>query len=75
VFHYFVGNMTTMMDFATTVSFITAPILGYLNLRAVTAAHVPEAFRPGRRMLVFSYAGLTALGLTALLFLGHRLIA
>jgi Mn2+/Fe2+ NRAMP family transporter len=75
VFHFFVGNMTTMMDFATIVSFITAPVLGYLNLRAVTAGHVPEAFRPGRRMLLFSYVGLTALGLTAVLFLAHKLVA
>jgi hypothetical protein len=46
VFRYFVGNLTSMVDFATIVSFITAPVLGYLNLRAVTAPHVPEEERP-----------------------------
>ncbi len=33
----FAGNLTTMVDFATIVSFLTAPVLGYLNLRAVGA--------------------------------------
>jgi Mn2+/Fe2+ NRAMP family transporter len=74
VFHGFVGNMTTMMDFATTVSFITAPVLGYLNLRAVTASHVPLEFRPGRRLVLLSWIGLAALGLTAVVFLGYTLL-
>jgi Mn2+/Fe2+ NRAMP family transporter len=74
VFHSFVGNMTTMMDFATTVSFITAPVLGYLNLRAVTASHVPPEFRPGRRLVMLSWIGLAALGITAVVFLGYTLL-
>ena len=51
VFHFFAGSLTTMVDFATIVSFTTAPVLGYLNLRAVSAGHVPARFRPGRVLL------------------------
>jgi Mn2+/Fe2+ NRAMP family transporter len=69
VFVFFVGNLTTMVDFATVVSFVTAPVLGYLNLRAVTADHVPLEYRPSARLRAFSYVGLTALGGTALIFL------
>lgn len=65
----FLGTLTAMVDFATTVSFCTAPALGYVNLRAVTAAHVPAEHRPGKALLVTSYLGLTLLGGTAAVYL------
>lgn len=65
----FIGNLTTMVDFATIVSFLTAPILGYLNLRAVTSSRVGEQHRPGRAMLIWSWIGLILLGGTGLVYL------
>src|SRR5690606_34562566 len=65
----FAGSLTTMVDFATIVSFITGPVLGYLNLRAVTLPTVALADRPGRILLALSYAGLVLLGGTALVYL------
>lgn len=65
----FAGNLTTMIDFATTVSFVTAPILGWLNLKAVTAPHVPLDARPGRGLVLLSWTGLVLLGGTAVAFL------
>jgi len=59
---FFVGNLTTMIDFATIVSFLTAPILGYLNLRAVTSPDVAPEHRPSRPLLVLSWVGLALLG-------------
>lgn len=70
VFVYFVGNLTTMVDFATIVSFITAPVLGYLNLRVVTSEHVRPALRPGSRLRLISVVGLVLMAVTALIFLG-----
>lgn len=58
----FIGNLTSMVDFATIVSFLTAPVLGYLNLRAVTADEVPPEHRPGRWMMILSWVGLLLLG-------------
>jgi len=58
----FIGNLTSMVDFATIVSFLTAPILGYLNLRAVTSAEVAPEHRPSKPMLALSWIGLVALG-------------
>ena len=57
----FIGNLTTMVDFATIVSFLTAPALGYLNLKAVTSPEVPEEFRPGLAMVGLSWVGLVVL--------------
>jgi Mn2+/Fe2+ NRAMP family transporter len=65
----FAGNLTTMVDFATIVSFITGPVLGYLNLRAVTGPNVAPEHRPGPALLALSYAGLVLLGGTALVYL------
>jgi Mn2+/Fe2+ NRAMP family transporter len=69
VFALFVGNLTAMVDFATTVSFVTAPVLGYLNLRAVTSPDVPPEHRPGLGMRALSYLGLVLLGGTGLVYL------
>ncbi len=65
----FVGSLTEMVDFATIVSFITAPVLGYLNLRAVTSADVPPADRPSRGLVALSWVGLVLLGGTAAVYL------
>ena len=43
----FSGSLTAMVDFATIVAFLTAPILGYFNLRAVTSSAVPAGAPPG----------------------------
>lgn len=64
----FVGSLTAMVDFATTVSFLTAPLLGYINLRAVTGDHVPAGCRPGRGLRALSWMGLLLLGGTALVY-------
>jgi len=54
----FQRSLTGMVDLATTLSFLTSPILGILNYRAVTAAHVPEAARPPAWLRVLTWVGL-----------------
>jgi Mn2+/Fe2+ NRAMP family transporter len=65
----FVGSLTQMVDFVTTVAFLTGPVLGYLNLRVMTSAQVPAEHRPGPAMRAFAYSGLVVLTLVALAFL------
>jgi len=67
----FAGTLAAMIDFATIVSFLVAPALGYLNLRAVTAPEVPEEDRPGPGLMWLSYAGLVLLGGTAVVYIVH----
>jgi len=69
VLRHFLGSLTAMIDFATIVSFLTAPVLGYLNLRVVTGPDFPQAARPGRVLLAVSYLGLVLLGGTAVVYL------
>jgi Mn2+/Fe2+ NRAMP family transporter len=65
----FAGTLTALVDFATIVSFLTAPILGYLNLRVVTGSNVPPEHRPGPAMLALSYTGLLLLAAFGIVFL------
>jgi Mn2+/Fe2+ NRAMP family transporter len=67
-------SLTGMVDFATIVSFLTAPVLGYLNLRAVTSPGFPAEHRPGRRMIALSWVGLVVLGGFGLVYLWWRLV-
>ena len=64
----FIGNLTTMIDFATIVSFLTAPIVGWLTLRAVTSPAMPAEHRPAPGLLVLAYVGLVLLGGTGVLW-------
>ena len=66
---FFAGSLTQMVDFVTTVAFLTGPVLGYLNLRVMTSPRVPAEHRPGSWMRAFSYAGVVVLALVALTFL------
>ncbi len=65
----FSGSLTAMVDFATIVSFLTAPILGYLNLKAVTSSDVPPEHQPGRGMITLTWVGLILLGGTGVAYL------
>ena len=69
----FVSNLTPMIDFATIFTFVTAPVLGFLNLRAVTSADVPAEHRPGVLLRVVSYVGLVLLIATTLVYLYQRI--
>lgn len=64
----FAGTLAAMIDFATIVSFLVAPALGYLNLRAVTSSEVAPEDRPGKGLIALSWAGLLLLGGFALLY-------
>lgn len=67
---YFLGDsFTLMVDLATTLSFLTAPVLAYLNYRLVTAEHVPEGCRPKPWLRWLSWSGMVFLTGFALLYL------
>lgn len=48
------GSLRGLVDFATTLSFLTAPALSLLNHRAVTSKDLPAAARPPGWLLVTS---------------------
>ena len=68
----FGSNMKAMVDFATTLSFLTAPILAYLNIRVLQLDEIPAAYRPSKFTKNTSYAGLITLTLFSLVFIWLR---
>lgn len=67
---YFLGNsFTLMIDLATTLSFLTAPVMAYINYRLVTADHMPEDCKPKPWLKWLSWSGIIFLSGFALLYL------
>lgn len=64
-----------MIDLATTLSFLTAPILAWINHRVILSADVPDADRPKPWLVAFSWTGIVALGAFALYYLWLQFLA
>lgn len=62
-------SMRSLVDLATTLSFLTAPILAWLNHRAVLAKEVPEEHRPRGWLLGMSWGGIAFQAIFAAYFL------
>jgi len=70
----FVNSMKTLIDIATTLSFLAAPILAYINYRTVTDDHMPEEARPSKGMRIFSWMGIFFLTGFSILFIVWRFV-
>ncbi|KKG13794.1 transporter [Methanosarcina sp. 2.H.T.1A.6] len=54
----FVQNLLQLLSFAAIVSFVTSPILAYINYRVINGSNVPIEERPGPYLRLLSLAGL-----------------
>ena len=70
----FLKNLAQMVDLATTLSFVTTPVLAFFNHRAMHADEVEEAYRPSKGMTLFSLGCVIALTLFSLFYLWHRFL-
>lgn len=69
----FVGqHFTLLIDFTTTVSFLAAPVIGWLNLRLLTGPLTPATARPGAVLTWTARAGLVFLILFCVAWLAAR---
>lgn len=66
-------NMLQLVDLATSLSFLTAPILGWWNFRLVTKSDFPEKNKPERWMRLLSWCGLVFLSLFSVIYLLSKL--
>ena len=53
-----VKSMGAMVSIATTLSFMVAPLLAWLNYRVVTDKHMPDNARPGLFLKILSWLGI-----------------
>ena len=64
-----VKNLLQMLAFAAVVSFLTSPILAYINLKVMCGANVPESHRPNKALLTLSWLGIAFFVLMSLGYL------
>ncbi len=72
IIRFAAGQLKMLVDLATTLSFLTAPALAWLNHRAMFGDEVPAIHRPGARMRAYSWAGILFSAAFALFFLYVR---
>jgi Mn2+/Fe2+ NRAMP family transporter len=58
---FFGKNMKQMVDFATTLSFVLAPVIALLNYLVVTGKDMPSALKPGGFMRIYAVLSLLVL--------------
>nr|WP_297787738.1 divalent metal cation transporter [uncultured Allomuricauda sp.] len=68
VISLFSANMGDLVGLATFVSFVFAPLLGWMNLKTVTGNDVAKQHRPKMGLRALSYSGIVFLSLFALYY-------
>ncbi|MCM4154148.1 divalent metal cation transporter [Arenibacter sp. N53] len=68
VIHTFSANMGLLVALATFVSFVVAPIIGYMNLKNVMSHEIPEIYRPNRNLQILTYLGILFLALFSIYY-------
>jgi len=57
----FMKNMKDLVDFATSISFITAPVIAWLNIKVMDSSDIPLEARPHGAVRILGWVGLTYL--------------
>lgn len=64
----FAADMGKLVSLATFVSFVVAPIIGYMNLKNVMSTDLPEAHKPKKWLQYLTYAGIGFLSLFSMYY-------
>jgi Mn2+/Fe2+ NRAMP family transporter len=69
IIYKMLGSFTGMVDFATSMSFLSAPILAWFNMKLVLSRDFPAEFRPGKSYIAFMWACLLFLVVFCLIYI------
>lgn len=58
VIYYQVKNLLQLLSFAAVVSFLTSPVIAYINYKVMNGPNVPESERPGLFLKLLSGLGM-----------------
>jgi Mn2+/Fe2+ NRAMP family transporter len=72
---FFMGGMRALVDVATVLAFLTAPLVAVLNFTIVRRDNVPQDMRPGRFLSWLSWAGIGFLAGFSLVWIWVRFFA
>jgi Mn2+/Fe2+ NRAMP family transporter len=71
----FAADIKALLDFVTTVSFVSAPIYAWLNYKVMTGVDVPEDQKPQGWFKVYTLTCLSVLTLFSVFFLWWKFLA
>ncbi len=69
ILFFFMGSFFTLLMIATTIAFITAPVIAWLIHRSMFSPTVPAALKPGKVMRIYSLTAIWALAAFAIYYL------
>ena len=69
IIFFLLGNMGTMIKIATTLSFLTAPVLAYLNYRLIYSSNFPKEDQPYIAIKLLAILGLFCLSSFAIWYI------
>ncbi|MDE3741463.1 NRAMP family divalent metal transporter [Maribacter polysaccharolyticus] len=64
----FQSDMGKLVALATFVSFVVAPIIGFMNLKNVMSHEIPLHLRPKKGLRILTYSGIVFLGLFSIYY-------
>ena len=74
IIRFFTADIKALLDFVTTVSFVSAPLYAWLNYKVMMAADIPNNQKPGGWFKAYTLLCLLLLTLFSLFFLGWRFL-
>lgn len=75
ILYLFVTSLKLVIDIASTILFLFAPIVALLNHLSMTSSQIPDAARPGRGLRALSIVGIIWMTLFSAYFLYLKLLA
>lgn len=74
IFFVFLKNMKSLVDLATTLSFLVAPIYAILNYKVMTSSEIPSELKPKGTTKLTCYVGIVFFTMFALYYLKLKIL-
>ncbi len=63
------SNLKDLVDLATTLSFVIAPVIAIINYRVITSKQIPDDYKPGKKLLLLAKSGIVFLTVFAVIYI------
>ncbi len=69
---FLVDNMKELVIIATMISFLTTPIIAYLNLKLILDSNFPDKYKPNKFFIYYSFAAIFIMSFLIILYIYGR---
>jgi Mn2+/Fe2+ NRAMP family transporter len=70
IINFFSESLKTLLDFATIMSFLAAPVFAFINYKVVTSKFMKKEMQPPKWLKILSWIGIIFLVAFSLIFIG-----